>query len=63
LDEKIENILLTLASSEEKKSVKRQLKKEFEDLYPAETGRIFKLRLIKSFREKYKIPYVSPFYY
>ena len=63
LDEKIEKILLTLASSEEKKIVKKRLQKEIEDRDPAETGRILELSIIKSYREKHRIPYVSPFYY
>jgi hypothetical protein len=48
---------------EEKKRVKRRIAKDYEFKEEEEFERIFKIKLVKVLRDKYKIPYISLFYY
>jgi hypothetical protein len=62
MDEEVEKILLSSCSEEEKELVKKEVLAEF---HPAEGefSRIFEAKLLKFLRNKYKIPYLSSFYY
>ena len=62
-EEKIEELLWKNSSDEEKDRVKRQVLKEYEFKEEEEFERIFKIKLVKVLRDKYKIPYISLFYY
>ncbi len=63
VEKKVEELLWRNSSNEEKDSVKRQVLKEYEFKEEEEFERIFKIKLVKVLRDKYKIPYISLFYY
>ena len=62
MDEEIERILLSSCLEEEKELVRREVVVEFRPS-EREFTRIFEVRLLKFLRNKYKIPYLSFFYY
>ena len=57
----IETLIVRNATAGEKEKVAGEIRAELPT--PEERNRVYQLRLIKRAREKYKIPYVSPFYY
>lgn len=59
----IEEILVNNATSKERKSASDAAVSEYGVMGSEEFDRIVRLRLIKELREKYRIPYVSPFYF
>lgn len=63
MEERIEGILFEHSMNEEKERVKEEILAEYEFSGEEEFLRIFKLKLVKILREKYKIPYISLFYY
>jgi hypothetical protein len=63
IEDKIEELLWKNSLDEEKKSVKRGIVKDYEFKEKEEFERIFKIKLVKVLRDKYKIPYISLFYY
>lgn len=63
MEERIEGILFEYSMNEEKERVKKEILAEYEFSGEEEFLRIFKLKLVKILREKYKIPYISLFYY
>jgi hypothetical protein len=62
-EREIEVLLFEKSSSPEKEEVKGKILAEYEFVEEEEFQRIFKLRLLKHLRERYKIPYVSLYYY
>ena len=62
-EEKIEALLLMNASQEEKDKAEEYARRELKILDAGELGRVINLKIIKLMRDKYKIPYVSPYYY
>ena len=62
-EERIEGLLVQNASDEEKEKVRKDVLGEFRVKNKDELDRIFRVKLVKHLREKYKIPYISPFYY
>jgi hypothetical protein len=63
IEGKIEELLWKNSVDEEKERVKRGVLKDYEFKQEEEFERIFKIKLIKVLRDKYKIPYISLFYY
>ena len=62
-EEKIEALLLMNAPQEEKDEAEEYARRELKILDTGELGRVINLKIIKSMRDKYKIPYVSLYYY
>jgi hypothetical protein len=63
IEDTIEELLWKNSMDEEKKRVKRGIAKDYELKEKEEFERIFKIKLVKVLRDKYKIPYISLFYY
>ena len=63
IEGKIEELLWKNSLDEEKERVKRRIAKDYEFKEEEEFERIFKIKLVKVLRDKYKIPYISLFYY
>jgi len=63
IEGKIEELLWKNSVDEEKERVKRGIVKDYEFKEKEEFERIFKIKLVKVLRDKYKIPYISLFYY
>jgi hypothetical protein len=63
LDGEIEELLWENSSDKEKERVKSEVLKDYEFRQKEELERIFKIKLVKVLRDKYKIPYISLFYY
>ena len=59
----IEEILVNNATSKERKVASDAALSEYGVMGSEEFERIVRLRLIKELRQKYRIPYVSPFYF
>ncbi len=62
-EEKIEALLLMNAPQEEKDKAEEYARRELKILDTGELDKVINLKIIKSMRDKYKIPYVSPYYY
>lgn len=63
IEGKIEELLWKNSVDEEKERVKSGVLKDYEFKQEEEFERIFKIKLVKVLRDKYKIPYISLFYY
>jgi hypothetical protein len=63
IEGKIEELLWKNSVKEEKERVKSGVLKDYEFKQEEEFERIFKIKLVKVLRDKYKIPYISLFYY
>jgi len=63
IEEEIEEIIWKNSLDEEKDRVKRKVLGEYKFKEEDEFERIFKIKLVKVLRDKYKIPYISLFYY
>ena len=63
IEGKIEELLWKNSLDEEKERVKRRIAKDYKSKEEEEFERIFKIKLVKVLRDKYKIPYISLFYY
>jgi len=63
IEGKIEELLWKNSLDEEKERVKRGIVKDYEFKEKEEFERILKIKLVKVLRDKYKIPYISLFYY
>ncbi len=59
----IEEILVNNATSKERKHASNAAVSEYGVMESEEFERVVRLRLIKELRQKYRIPYVSPFYF
>ena len=63
LEAKVERLLAERGPAQDKADVRRALAEEFPWLGAKEADRVFDLKLIKSLRVKYQIPYITfPFY-
>ncbi len=62
IEEDIEKLLFMNTPDEEKERIKGEVLVEF-DREKEECSRILKLKAVKILREKYKIPYISLYYY
>jgi len=62
IEGEIEELLWKNAPDEEKASTKRDILREY-GFKEEEFERIFRIKLVKNLRDKYKIPYISLFYY
>jgi hypothetical protein len=63
LEQKVEALLLQKASKEEKNRIRKDVLDEFGSSGRKEVDRIMDLKIAKYVREKYKIPYLSLYYY
>lgn len=63
IEGKIEELLWKNSLDEEKERVRSGVLKDYEFKQEEEFERIFKIKLVKVLRDKYKIPYISLFYY
>jgi hypothetical protein len=63
IEGKIEELIWRNSVDEEKERVKSGVLKDYEFKQEEEFERIFKIKLVKVLRDKYKIPYISLFYY
>jgi hypothetical protein len=63
IEEDIEELLFMNTPDEEKEKIKGEVLAEFEFKEKEECSRIFKIKVVKFLREKYKIPYISLYYY
>jgi hypothetical protein len=63
IEDTIEELLWKNSMDEEKKRVKKGIVKDYEFKEKEEFERVFKIKLVKVLRDKYKIPYISLFYY
>lgn len=63
LEEKVERLLLAHAGDEDRERLKKEIRPEGRPPVKGEWERILDIRLVKHFRGKYKIPYLSLFYY
>lgn len=59
----IEELILEKSSDKEKETVKKKISSEYEFRQEEEFQRIFRLRLLRLLRGRYRIPYVSLYYY
>ncbi|MFC2163634.1 hypothetical protein ACFLT2_01405 [Acidobacteriota bacterium] len=59
----IEEILVNKATSKEREHASDAAESEYGVMGSEEFERIVRLRLIKELRQKYRIPYISPFYF
>ncbi len=62
-EQEVETLLIQKASAEEKKRIREDVISEFGSSDKNELSRIMDLKLAKYMREKYKVPYLSLFYY
>ena len=62
-DLKVEDLLLDFASSQEKEASASELKAEYPVQDREELERLVRIKLVKNFRDRYKIPHLSLFYY
>ena len=63
IEEEIETLLWKNSTEEEKNKVRRELSQEIKFKDEDEFMTIFKVKLVKSLRDRYKIPYISLYYY
>lgn len=63
IEGKIEELIWKNSVDEEKEKVKSGVLRDYELKQEEEFERIFKIKLVKVLRDKYKIPYISLFYY
>ncbi len=62
-DLQVENSLLDFVSPLEKETIASELKAEYPVRDREELERLVRIKLVKSFRDRYKIPHLSLFYY
>lgn len=63
MEEEIETLLFKNSPNDEKEKAKCEVKREYESRNEGEFCSIWRIKLGKLLREKYKIPYISLFYY
>ena len=63
IEAEIEEVIVKSADEKERKKVEKEVLVEFPIKENEEFERIFRIKLIKHLRDKYKLPHVSPFYY
>ena len=63
LDEKIAKLVLRQAEAEDQGETEISVRKDFPGRPEAEVHEICRLQLVKRWRQRYRIPYLSLFYY
>jgi hypothetical protein len=63
LDEKVEKLIIRQAESGDRGEMGKSVRRDLPGRPAEEVLEIYRLRLIKQWREKYRIPYLSLFYY
>ncbi len=63
IEGEVEELIRKHSSVEEKDRVKKDVYSEHKVVDNEEFSRIFKIKLVKAMRDRYKIPYISLFYY
>jgi hypothetical protein len=63
LEEEIEELLFNFSSAQERKKVEEQIHREFPDFRKTQDRSLVQIKLLKRQRERYKIPYLSFYYY
>ena len=63
IEEEIEELLFRNTPNAEKGNIKAEVLAEFDFKKKEEFSRIFRIRLVKYLRKKYKIPYISLYFY
>lgn len=63
IEEEIETTLIKMATKKEKERVMNEVQADSKALDEKEFNRVYRIRLIKLLRDKYKVPYISLFYY
>jgi hypothetical protein len=63
LDGRVERLLLASAAEEDRDRVKKEIRADGRRLAKDELTRVMSIQLVRHLRNKYKIPYLSPFYY
>jgi hypothetical protein len=63
IEQSVERLLVSKAKESEKKGILEEIKEKYPDKKREEQNRILDLRIIKYMRERYKIPYISLYYY
>jgi hypothetical protein len=62
-EEAIERVIEKSLSATQMKTITQEIGAEFGKIPGAQFGEIFRIKALKTMREKHKIPHVSPFYY
>lgn len=63
LEARVERLLVERAPAEDRQEVRRAAAREFPTLTGSESAEVFRIKLLKSLRNKYMIPYITfPFY-
>jgi hypothetical protein len=63
LDGRVEELIARFADAALRADVEKSVRAAFPGRPSAESGRIFLTELVRRWREKYRVPYLSPFYY
>ncbi len=63
IEGEVEELIRKYSSVEEKDRVKKDVYSEYKVVDDEEFSRIFRIKLVKAIRDRYKIPYISLFYY
>jgi len=63
LDDEISRLLSARANGVDREALKKELLSEFRPLDPKTLGAALEIKLTKLLRERYRIPYLSAFYY
>lgn len=63
MEKKIENLLWSNAPEEDRERIKKNIGVEYKIEDEQDFNRIYRVKLIKYLRDKYKVPYISPYYY
>lgn len=63
MEEEIDELLFKNSPNEKREEVKIKVKREYEFRNGEEFSLIWRIKLVKLLRKKYKIPYISLFYY
>jgi len=63
LDGEVENLLMIQAPASDRATMEKEILAEHKRLSREEVAAAAKIKLLKHLRDKYKVPYLSPFYY
>jgi hypothetical protein len=63
IEGEVENLIWEHSLEEERERIKRHVRTEYKIEEEEELSRILRIKLVKALRDRYKIPYISLFYY
>jgi len=63
MDARIETVLYRLASRQDRVRLASEIAQEYDVADREELSRLVRIKWVKSMRERYRVPHVSPFYY